>query len=221
MKFLLFSKLPFDVPDPNSLIESHCIQSDFYVNFDLVPVEDREITHVYQIGARVKKKILEEDCRDALANLNAESQSILGFSLDDFVGLDDGERKRHVEEFNRGIVKKLLKIRGIGLSTATKILHTFYPDIIPMIDNPLQNLYRKKVNTTWSQGESQIFIDYYKSLERETINWKNLTKVYRDTEKNGLGLSKVRVFDILWSSFLRAKQLNGKYKKIHLSSIQW
>jgi len=87
--------------------------------------------------------------------------------------------------------------------------------------HPLQDIYRRDVNPNWSRGDQQIFIDYYKSLERYTPNWKNVTKVHQDIKKKGFRLTKVRIFDILWWSFLRAKQLSGEHEEIQLSSIQW
>jgi len=77
----------------------------------------------------------------------------------------------------------LLKIKGIGLSATTKILHTLYPKIIPMIDNPLQEKYREEINNAWAQKRAdEIFIDFYKNLklkaerlrEEKGINWNTI-----------------------------------------------
>jgi len=56
MKFLLFSKISFEVSDPVALIESYCFQSNFYANYDLL--SDRKIEDVNKIGARIGQKLL-------------------------------------------------------------------------------------------------------------------------------------------------------------------
>jgi len=70
------------------------------------------------------------------------------------------------------------------------------------------------------QGKPDIFIDYYDNL-KEGDNWKHLSKVHEEITRNNLGLTKVRVFDILWWSYLRAKKRKQEQKGIKLSSIQW
>ncbi len=93
--------------------------------------------------------------------------------------------------------------------------------LFPMIDNPLQELYQKKINLHWTEQQaSQIFIDYYENLKLE-VNWKNLNKIYDVILKNKFpNLTKVRLFDILWWSFLKAKKLKDE-KNINWSSIKW
>ncbi len=59
MKFLLFSKIPFEVSDPVALIESYCFQSDFYENYDLPLLKGkRKVEDVNKIGARIGKEVL-------------------------------------------------------------------------------------------------------------------------------------------------------------------
>ena len=55
MEFLLFSKIPFEIPDPIALIECYCYQNDFYSKYDLL--EDKKIEDVNKIGARIKKEV--------------------------------------------------------------------------------------------------------------------------------------------------------------------
>ena len=58
MKFFLFSKISFEIPDPIALIEYYCYQNDFYSRYDLL--EDKKIEDVNKIGARIKKEVLSE-----------------------------------------------------------------------------------------------------------------------------------------------------------------
>ena len=58
MKFFLFSKISFEIPDPIALIECYCYQNDFYSKYDLL--EDKKIEDVNKIGARIKKEVLLE-----------------------------------------------------------------------------------------------------------------------------------------------------------------
>lgn len=113
-------------------------------------------------------------------------------------------------------IKKLLDIEGIGLSKATKVLHKLYPQIIPMIDKALQEEYRKKINRQWTEEQpNQIFIDYYRNL-KEDCNRQHLAQIHNAISKNNLKrLTKVRVFDILWWPYLKAKRLSERY------SINW
>lgn len=221
MKFHLFSKLSFEVFNPIALIESHCIQTNFYANYDLIPIEKRKIEHVNKIGARIPKNLLSR-CRDIVEK--TKNLNIFDFDLDKFlIALNDDKRKDYIKEFNEKAIRKLLEIERIGLSKATKILHTLHPDIIPMLDNPLQELYRKEINRKWREGEPEIFIDYYDNL-KEGDNWKNLTQIFEEVSENKLNLTKVRIFDILWWSYLKAKKLKEgleKRKNIKLSSIKW
>jgi len=106
----------------------------------------------------------------------------------------------------------------LGGRSATKILHTRYPGIIPMIDNQLRNEYRQ-INKEWKDEPGRILLDYYQNLKEEP-NKQNLTQVYETTSKSVPKLTKVRVFDILWWSFLKAKTLREK-KGINWSTIEW
>lgn len=77
--------------------------------------------------------------------------------------MDEKDRDEQIKELNDIVIQKLLQIKGIGFSTATKILHTLYPKIIPMIDNLLQKKYLQVINDVWMENKSdQIFIDFYK-----------------------------------------------------------
>ena len=216
MKFLLFSKISFNVSNPIALIESFCFQSNFYSNYDLK--NERKIEYVNRIGARIERDSLRR-CKSIISKRS--NLSIFRHKLDGFLKLTERTRNNYIEELCEKVVKKLANINGIGFSKTTKILHTLHPDLIPMIDNPLQELYRKKINLHWTEQQaSQIFIDYYENLKLE-VNWKNLDKIYDVILKNKIpSLSKVRLFDILWWSFLKAKKLKDE-KNINWSSIKW
>jgi len=90
-----------------------------------------------------------------------------------------------------------------------------------MIDNPLQNKYREKVNKQWAENKSdEIFIDFYKNLNMGS-NRKNLNYIFKEVSKNNLkNLSKIRIFDILWWSYLKAEKLREE-KGINWDTIRW
>jgi len=216
MKFLLFSKISFEIPNPIALIECYCYQNDFYAKYDLL--KDRKIEDVNKIGARIKKDIILE-CKKITKR--TKNLSIFKYNLEQFLRLDEKDRDEQIRELNEFVIQKLLKINGIGLSTATKILHTLYPEIIPMIDSALQKKYREVINRGWIKKQSdQIFIDFYKNLKIE-CNRQNLTRISEEISKNRLrGLTKIRIFDILWWSYLKAENLKSK-ENINWSTIKF
>jgi len=193
MKFFIFSKIPFEIPDPIALIECYCYQNDFYSKYDLL--EDRKIENVNKIGARIKKEVLLE-CK--IITENTKSLSIFKYNLEKFLDLEEKKRNEQIKELNEFVIQKLLKINGIGLSTTTKILHTLYPKIIPMIDNPLQNKYREKINNVWMEKRAdKIFIDFYNTLKMVS-NRENLNYIFDKLLENNIQhLSRIRIFDIL------------------------
>ncbi|TFB08390.1 hypothetical protein E3V08_04210 [Candidatus Atribacteria bacterium MT.SAG.1] len=216
MKFFLFSKISFEIPEPIALIECYCYQNDFYSKYDLL--EDKKIEDVNKIGARIKKEVLFE-CKvitESTKNLN-----IFKYNLEQFLSLEEKKRSEHIKELNDFVIQKLLKIKGIALSTTTKILHTLYPNIIPMIDSPLQNKYRKKINNVWTQKRADvIFIDFYNNLKIES-NRENLNYIFDKLLENNIQhLSKIRIFDILWWSYLKAEKLREE-KGINWNTIEF
>jgi hypothetical protein len=204
MKFSLFSKVPFEVSDPIALIECYCFQNDFYGNYDLKKSKSKEIENVRFIGARIPNESLRK-CKKIVEK--AENVRLFeDKQLDEFLRLDREARNKWVIEINDKIIKELLKIKGIGLSKATKVLHTLYPEIIPMIDNALQDEY-KETNPKWIEEQSdQILIDYYDNLKKGD-NWQNLNIIFKKISNNLPALTKVRVFDIIWWSYLKSKKL--------------
>ena len=121
MKFFLFSQSSFEVDDPLALIESYCFQSDFYVNYDLLLYKgNRSIEDVNKIGARIKDDCL-SDCKEIIAQY--ENIPILKYNLGKFLEEDPETRELHITDLSR-LVKELDGIKGIGLSKATKILHS-------------------------------------------------------------------------------------------------
>jgi len=214
MKFYLFSKISFEIPDPIALIECYCYQNDFYSKYDLL--EDRKIEDVNKIGARIKKEVLLE-CK--IITERTKSVNIFKYNLEQFLSLDEEDRNKQIKELNEFVIQKLLKINGIALSTTTKILHTLYPKIIPMIDNPLQKKYREEINNVWTEKRAdEIFIDFYNNLKIES-NRKNINYIfYKLLENNIQHLSKIRIFDILWWSYLKAEKLREE-KGINWNTI--
>ena len=219
MKFFLFSKIPFEIPEPITLIECYCYQNDFYAKYDLLlEHRDRKIEDVNKIGARIKKEVLLE-CKTITEN--TKSLSIFKYNLDQFLSLDEKDRNEQIKELNEFVIQKLLKINGIGLSTTTKILHTLYPKIIPMIDSLLQKKYRQVINDGWTvKRTDEIFIDFYKNLQIE-FNRKNLNYIFDKLLENNIQhLSKIRTFDILWWSYLKAEKLREE-KGIDWKTIKY
>jgi len=216
MKFFLFSKISFEIPDPVALIECYSYQNDFYNKYDLL--EDRKIEDVNKIGARIKKELILE-CKKIIER--TKNLSIFKYDLEQFLRLDEKDKDKQIKELNEIVIQKLLKINGIALSTATKILHTLYPKIIPMIDGLLQKKYRQVINDVWTENKSdEIFIDFYKNLQIE-CNRKNLNYIFKELPKNNLkNLTKIRIFDILWWSYLKAENLKSK-ENINWSTIKF
>ena len=77
-----------------------------------------------------------------------------------------------------------------------------------MIDNLLQKKYQEVINSVWREKRAdEIFIDFYKNLQIES-NRKNLNHIFNEISKNNLkNLSRIRLFDILWWSYLKAEKL--------------
>ena len=195
--------------EPEALIEAYCFQSNFYAKYDLRPRGDESFQYVRFIGARIENSVLEK-CK-------AEIKHYKDFSTYDEEGLDWLLRKTTPEQRNRftselaELTHTLDSISGVGLSKATKILHTRYPEIIPMIDNPLQKEY-KSIKPEWRKGDwCQLFKDYYDNFLVEKT-YDNLCTVHGNLSH--LKLTKVRVFDILWWSFLKSKKNKIDWKTI-------
>jgi hypothetical protein len=89
-----------------------------------------------------------------------------------------------------------------------------------MMDNPLQNKYREKINNLWKKKRAdEILIDFYKNLQIES-NRKNLNHIFNEISKNNLkNLSRIRIFDILWWSYLKAERLKGE-QRINWTTIK-
>ena len=214
MKFILFSKVTFEIAHPIALIESYCFQNDIYSSYDIL--EDRKIEDVNKIGARISSEQLKQ-CKTVIKK--SKKLTLFKYDLDRFLKLNERTRNKHIKNLNDQVVQRLLILPKIGFSKATKILHTRYPKVIPMIDNPLQNKYRQ-INRDWNENKAdQILIDYYNNLLIEE-NRKNLDKIETVISKNNLkGLTRIRIFDILWWSYLKADRLRQE-KEINWLSIK-
>lgn len=206
VRFSLFSKRSFEVLYPVALIEAYCFQSDFYANYDLLlRRRKRSINDVNEIGARIMRDQL-STCRGIIERY--KDSQIFGFDLSAFLKLDNNTRKNRIHELSAA-VEELVAVKGIGLSKATKILHTLYPQIIPIIDNNLKKVYRK-LKTQWKYGDwNQLFMDYYDNFFVQDT-YENLCRVHSNVSY--LGLTEVRVFDILWWSYLKAERLREEQK---------
>jgi hypothetical protein len=214
MIFYLFSKIAFEITEPITLVECYCYQSDFYSKYDVI--ENRTIEDVNKIGARLKHCTLLE-CKGVIED--AGRLDIFQYNLDGLLDLNEKPREELVTELHNKIIKNLLRIKGISFSTSTKMLHTIYPEIIPMIDNPLQQKYKEIINPSWNKEKcDELLIDFYNNLQIES-NRKNLDIIFDELKRiNLIGLSKIRIFDIIWWSYLKAERLNEK-KGINWTSI--
>ena len=205
LNFKLFSKINFSVHNPILLIEACCIQSDFYVNYDII--KNKDISYVNKIGGRINENVLKK-CSEVIKN--SSDFKIKSYTLDSFQELENKEKKELVKELDTKIVKKLLSINGIGLSKVTKILHTLFPEICPMIDNPLQQIYKQQINISWkAESLEELLIQFYENLAN-VENKDNINRLHR--ELTHLKLTKIRIFDIIWWSYL--KSLEPKRKGI-------
>ena len=204
LNFKLFSKINFSVHNPILLIEACCIQSDFYVNYDII--RNKNISYVNKIGGRINENVLKK-CSEVI---NDSAVKITSYTLDSFQELENKEKKELVKELDTKIVKKLLSIKGIRLSKVTKILHTLFPEICPMIDNPLQQIYKQQINNSWkAESLEELLIQFYENLAN-VENKDNINRLHR--ELTHLKLTKIRIFDIIWWSYL--KSLDPKRKGI-------
>lgn len=196
MKFTLFSKEEFNVTTPEALIESCCIQSDFYTSFDIV--EDKNILHVNKIGARAKKDVLNK-CHEVLGDNHAE---ILNYDIDTFLDLPLKAKGDLIRDLDENIISKMLKIKGMRISRVTKVFHTLYPDIFPMIDNPLQDFYKERINSKWKpKSIYQLLYDFYENLCIQETR-QNIDKLSK--QLSHLSLTKIRIFDIIWWSYMKS-----------------
>jgi hypothetical protein len=205
--FTLFKDRRFEVAEPEALIEAYCFQSDFYSKYDLErPDGDERYKRVRFIGARIEKNIVDK-CRILISQYG-------DLSVIDEKGLDWLLKKATIKERDRFISMlselshKLDKIPLVGLSRATKILHSRYPEVVPMVDNPLQREY-KRLRPEWRKGDwhQMLFRNYYDNLlEKATSD--NLQELHE--RLSHLNLTKVRIFDILWWSFLKSKDQEHK-----------
>ena len=89
-----------------------------------------------------------------------------------------------------------------------------------MIDNPLQKKYREVINTAWTEKLADvIFIDFYNNLKMGS-NRGNLNYIFDKLLENNIQhLSRIRIFDILWWSYLKAEKLREE-KGINWTSIE-
>ena len=90
-----------------------------------------------------------------------------------------------------------------------------------MIDSLLQNKYREKIDKQWTENKSnEIFIDFYNNLKIGS-NRENLNCIFDKLLENNIQhLSRIRIFDILWWSYLKAERL-GKEKGINWNTIKF
>jgi hypothetical protein len=88
------------------------------------------------------------------------------------------------------------------------------------MDSLLQKKYRQVINDVWTENKSdEIFIDFYKNLQIES-NRKNLNYIFDKLLENNIHhLSRIRIFDILWWSYLKAERLKEE-QRINWTTIK-
>lgn len=99
MRFYLFSKIRFEIPEPITLIESYCYQNDFYSKYDVI--ENRTIEDVNKIGARLKHSIILE-CKKVLED--AGQLNIFQYNLDRLLNLNEKVRENILLPFNKRMI---------------------------------------------------------------------------------------------------------------------
>jgi hypothetical protein len=77
------------------------------------------------------------------------------------------------------------------------------------------------INDVWTENKSdEIFIDFYNNLRIES-NRRNLNYIFDKLLENNIQhLSKIRIFDILWWSYLKAEKLREE-KGINCYKAKW
>jgi hypothetical protein len=161
---------------------------------------------VGKIGARIDREKLPQI--SVLVDA-AGSLPVFHYEIDQFLKLDDEDIRSHVIAAC-SIVQSLMRL-GLGLSQCSKVLHTVYPRIMPMIDSMLQEEYRRHIDSQWTpERPEQILLAYYMNLKAEpTAN--SLDCLFSTVSANVPCLTKVRVFDIVWWSYLRATRLSERH----------
>ena len=217
MIFYLFSKIGFEINDPVSLIEYCCFQNDFYGNYDLILKNGkRKASDTNKIGARIRNDKIKK-CA-TIIETTKETVSLLQYDLDRFLNLPVEVKNSCIQELDEKIFSKFLNI--VGFSQATKILHTLYPEIMPIIDNPLQELYRKEIRNEWKKWEAiPIISDYFENFSYRE-NMEQVNEIHKVLSDRGIVLTKIRVFDILWWSFLKSQAPASKFGGISWDSIK-
>lgn len=212
MEFTLFKGKPFKINNPLTLIEAYCIQQDFYKNYD--HLKNKTIEDVNQIGAQVRRPSILNEANGVVTR--PEELKLLQLNIDELLEKPDNTKKEYIGDFSKAI-EELIEVKGIELSTATKIYHTLHPEIIPMIDSLLQGEYMRVKGITRRQlSFDKLFIDYYETFKD---NKKNIDKLYEQLSSQQLRLTKVRIFDIIWWSFLKYKRLAADFPEIRWSTI--
>lgn len=216
LRFTLFNRIVFDVKYPDALIEAYCFQCNFFAKYDLKrPEGDRRFEFVRYIGARLEPEVLDR-CK-AQINQYKDFNEVDEKGLDWFLKIATTEERNHFTSRLAELTHELDRVPRVSFSKATKILHTRYPNIIPIIDNRFQEEYRTPPRP-WKKGDlHQLFKDYYENfMVKET--WDNLDELH--TNLSNLNLTKVRIFDILWWSFLKSKNKDFIEKNINWKTIK-
>jgi len=124
MKFYLFSKIEFEIPDPVYLIECYCYQSDFYSKYDVIV--NRKIEDVNKIGARLASKVI-SDCNGIVEG--TRELEIFQKTLEQFLDLHELEREKLIKELNKQVFQKLFKINGSVFLLQQKFCIPFTPKL--------------------------------------------------------------------------------------------
>lgn len=208
MTFYLFSKIGFEINNPVSLIEYCCFQNDFYGNYDLIlKARKRKVSDANKIGARISAEKITK-CEAIIKITAMEMVNFFQYDLEKFLNLPAEVKESYIRELDEKIFSRFLNI--VGFSQTTKILHTLYPEIMPIIDNPLQELYRKEIRNEWKKWEAiPILSDYFENF-RYRENIEQVNEIHKVLSGRGIVLTKIRVFDILWWSFLKSQAAASK-----------
>ena len=85
------------------------------------------------------------------------------------------------------------KLKGIGITTFTKLLHRFFQGNFPLIDSTITKLYNDGKDTT-DKGKLKIIKKIMKEYEKNKVELEKLEQYLKRQEVN---LTTLRIFDIL------------------------
>ena len=124
-------------------------------------------------------------------------QKMKRFNIQKLENLDEHGVKELKNLFN------LIWIEGVKKAKITKIFHKVFPDLIPLIDGSVANLYNEKIDNI------DLLIRITKKIKQDLkINLCSLKRLKEELENKEINSSCLRIFDILvWIKVKDSKNL--------------